>query len=277
MSKVLNVFTPVEATDNYAAASVKKANITVGKGLLLSILAGMLIAFPGAVTNMAGYGLENNSVIRTISGLLFAFGLGMVILSGAELFTGNTLMVIGVLDRRVKMLKVLKSWIIVYVGNFIGSLIVAIICAKFGWVNAGKGALAVFSMKVAAGKMTMPFMNAFFMGVLCNILVTLAVLFSLSAQDVTGRILGAYTPVAFFVICGFNHSIADMFYCTLGLFCKGDFAALAAEAGVAVDSLTWGNYFLGNMLPVTLGNLIGGVAVGVLFWYCNLKGKKKEA
>ena len=276
MSKEMNLFSPAEAAENYANASVKKANLPLAKGLVLSVLAGALIAFPGAVTNMAGYGLTNNSIIRVLSGLLFAFGLGMVILSGAELFTGNTLMTIGVLDKRVKLPKVLRSWLVVYVGNFIGSLLVAVLCAKFGWVGAGKGALAVFSMKVAAGKMTMPFANAFFMGVMCNVLVTLGVLFSLSAQDVTGRILGAYTPVAFFVICGFNHSIADMYYCTVGLFCKGQYAAQAAEAGVNVAGLTWGNYFLGNMLPVTLGNLVGGVAVGLIYWYCYLKGKKSK-
>lgn len=275
MSKELNLFTPAETAENYAAVSVKKASIPPLKALVLSTLAGILIAFPGAVTNMASYSLTNNSVIRVLSGLLFAFGLGMVILSGAELFTGNTLMTIGILDRRVKLLQVLRSWVIVYIGNFLGSLIVAFICAHFGWVGAGNGALAVYSMKCAVGKMTMPFANAFFMGILCNILVTLGVLFSLGSKDTAGRFLGAYAPVAFFVICGFNHSIADMFYCAVGLFSKAQYAAQAASAGVAVDSLTWGNYFLGNMLPVTLGNLVGGVAVGVIFWYCHLKAKKQ--
>lgn len=276
MNKTLNLFVPAEMAENYANLSIKKASTPVGKGLLLSILAGALIAFPGAVTNMASYGFTNNSAIRILSGLLFAFGLGMVILSGAELFTGNTLMTMGVMDKRVKFLNVLRSWIVVYLGNFIGAMLVAIVCAKFGWAGASGGALAVYSMKVAVGKMTMPFVNAFFMGILCNVLVTLAVLFSLSAQDVTGRILGAYTPVAFFVICGFNHSIADMYYCTMGLFCKAQYGAQAAAAGVAVEKLTWGNYFLGNMLPVTLGNLLGGVAVAFIFWYCYLKGKKQE-
>lgn len=272
----MNLFTPAEATNNYANASVGKATMPYGKMLLLSILAGALIAFPGAVTNMATYALDNNSTIRMISGLLFAFGLGMVILSGAELFTGNTLMSIGVLDKRITIAGMLRNWVVVYIGNFIGSLIVAFICAKFGWVGAGNGALAVFSIKVAVGKMTMPFQNAFFMGILCNILVTLGVLFSLSAKDVPGRILAAYTPVAFFVICGFNHSIADMFYCAVGLFSKAQYAAQAAEAGIAVESLTWGNYFLGNMLPVTLGNIVGGVLVGFIFWYCHLRGTKRE-
>lgn len=211
-----------------------------------------------------------------ISGLLFAFGLGMVILSGAELFTGNTLMSIGLLDKRIGLCGMLRNWVVVFLGNFVGSLIVAIITAKFGWVGAGNGALAVFSMKVAIGKMTMPFQNAFFMGVLCNILVTLGVLFSLSSKDVAGRILGAYTPVAFFVICGFNHSIADMYYCTVGLFAKSQYAVAAEAAGLAVENLTWGNYFLGNMLPVTLGNIVGGVLVGVVFWFCYVRMTKHE-
>lgn len=271
----MNLFTPAEAAANYAAGSVKKATLPYGKMIILAILAGMLIAFPGAVTNMTTYALDNNSTIRMISGLLFAFGLGMVILSGAELFTGNTLLVIGVLDRKIQPAGMLRNWVGVYIGNFIGSLLVAFICAKFGWVGAGNGALAVACMKIAVGKMTMPFQNAFFMGVLCNVLVTLGVLFSLSAKDVAGRFLGAYAPVAFFVICGFNHSIADMFYCTVGLLSKGAYAAQAAEAGVAVESLTWGNYFLGNMLPVTLGNIVGGLAVGCVFWYCYLKASDR--
>ena len=272
----MNLFTPAEATRNYANASVSKASMPLTKMFLLSILAGILIAFPGAVTNMASYALDNNSSIRMVSGLLFAFGLGMVILSGAELFTGNTLMSIGVFEKAISVKLLLRNWVPVFVGNFIGSLIVAFICAKFGWVGAGDGALAVFCMKVAAGKVTMPFQNAFFMGILCNILVTLGVMFSLSAKDVPGRIIAAYTPVAFFVICGFNHSIADMFYCTVGLFSKAQYAAQAAASGVAVDSLTWGNYFAGNLLPVTLGNVVGGVLIGFVFWYAHLRGTKSE-
>lgn len=270
----MNMFTPAEAAENYAKASVGKAGLPLVKGLLLSFLAGVLIAFPGAVTNMATYGLENNSIIRMVSGLLFAFGLGMVILSGAELFTGNTLMTMALMDKRIAPLKMLRSWAVVYLGNFLGTLTVALITASFGWLGAGEGALAVFSLKVAVGKVSMPFGNAFFMGVLCNILVTLGVMFSLSAKDVPGRILGAYTPVAFFVICGFNHSIADMFYCALGLFAKARYGELALAAGVAVDQLTWGRYFVGNMLPVTLGNLVGGVFVAFIFWYSYLRGDK---
>ena len=273
----MNLFTAAETTANYASAGAGKAKLPIPKMLLLGVLAGMLIAFPSCVTNMATYGLDNNSVVRAVSGLLFAFGLGMVVIGGAELFTGNTLITISVLDKKATLAGMLRNWLFVYIGNFLGSMIVSFICATFGWLSAGSNALAAYSMKVAVGKMTMPFENAFFMGILCNILVTMGVLLSLSGKDGISRFLGAWAPVMFFVTCGFNHSIADMTYCMLGLFAKNvpAYVEAAQSAGVAVDSLTWGNYFLGNMIPVTLGNIVGGVAVGFTYWFSFLRGTKK--
>ena len=273
----MNLFTPAELAVNYSNAGAAKTKLPISKMLLLGILAGMLIAFPSCVTNMASYALDNNSVIRMISGLLFAFGLGMVVVMGTELFTGNTLISISVMDGTASFGGMLKNWLFVYIGNFLGSMLVAVVCAKFGWLSAGKDALAVFSMKVAQAKMTMPFQNAFFMGFLCNVLVTLGVLMSLAAKDITGRFLGAWGPVMFFVVCGFNHSIADMTYCMLGLFAKSSAAYVqaAADAGLDIAKLTWGNYFTGNMIPVTLGNLLGGVFVGFLVWFCWLRKRQK--
>ncbi len=273
----MNLFTAAETAANYSTAGAAKAKLPIPKMLLLGILAGMMIGFPACVTNMATYGIDNNSLVRMISGLLFAFGLGMVVIGGAELFTGNTLISISVLDKKASLAGMLRNWIFVYVGNFIGSMLVAFICAQFGWLSAGSNALAAASMRVAVGKMTMPFQNAFFMGILCNILVTLGVLLSLSGKDGISRFIGAWAPVMFFVVCGFNHSIADMTYCMLGLFAKGNAAYVEAAqaAGVAVENLTWGNYFLGNMIPVTLGNIVGGVAVGFTYWFAFLRGAKK--
>lgn len=136
-------------------------------------------------------------------------------------------------------------------------MLLAFVCARFGWLNAGQEKLAQYTMQVAQGKMTMPFANALMMGVLCNILVTVGVLLSLAGQDGVSRILGAWGPVMFFVVCGFNHSIADMMYCMLGLFAKPVYADLAVD----FPHLTWGRYLAGNLLPVTLGNLLGGCAV----------------
>lgn len=274
----MNLFTAAETTANYASAGAAKAKLPVSKMLLLGILAGFLIGFPSCVTNMATYALDNNSTIRMVSGLLFAFGLGMVVITGAELFTGNTLITISVLDKKATLAGMLRNWVFVYIGNFVGSLVLSFICAQFGWLSAGSNALAAFSMKLAVGKMTMPFQNAFFMGVLCNILVTIGVLLSLSGKDGVSRFIGAWAPVMFFVTCGFNHSIADMTYCMLGLFAKNipAYVEAAESAGVALESLTWGNYFVGNLIPVTLGNLVGGVCVGALFWFAYLKGAARD-
>ena len=275
----MNLFTAAETTANYSGAGAARTKLPVSKMLLLGILAGFLIGIPACVTNMATYGLDNNSMVRMISGLLFAFGLGTVVLTGAELFTGNTLISISVLDRKASLGGMLRNWVFVYIGNFIGSMLVAVICANFGWLSAGSNALAAASMKIAVGKMTMPFANAFFMGILCNALVTLGVLLSLSGKDGISRFVGAWVPVLFFVVCGFNHSIADMTYCMLGLFGKNipAYAEAAQAAGVALENLTWGNYFVNNMLPVTLGNIVGGVAIGFTMWFSYLRrsGSKK--
>ena len=170
------------------------------------------------------------------------------------------------LDRRTALAAMLRNWGVVYMGNFLGALALSWVCARFGWLNAGDGALAAYTLHLAQSKMSMPLENAFFMGVLCNILVTVAVLVSLSAKDVAGRILGAWVPVMFFVVAGFSHSIADMTYCALALFARDAYAADAS-------ALTWGRYFLGNMLPVTLGNIVGGLLVGGTAWYCYLRKK----
>ena len=274
----MNLFTAAETTANYSNAGAAKTKLSIAKMLLLGILAGFLIGFPSCVTNMATYALDNNSTIRMVSGLLFAFGLDMVVITGAELFTGNTLITISVLDKKATLAGMLRNWVFVYIGNFIGSMALSFICAQFGWLSAGSNALASFSMKLAVGKMTMPFQNAFFMGVLCNILVTIGVLLSLSGKDGISRFIGAWAPVMFFVTCGFNHSIADMTYCMLGLFAKNvpAYVEAAQSAGVALENLTWGNYFVGNLIPVTLGNLVGGVCVGALFWFAYLKGAARD-
>ena len=269
----MNLFTAAETAANYSAAGAGKTKLPISKMLVLGILAGFLIGIPACVTNMATYGVANNSMVRMISGLLFAFGLGTVVLSGAELFTGNTLITISVLDKKATVAGMLKNWLFVYIGNFLGSMLVAVICARFNWLSAGDNALAVASMRVATGKMTMEFQNAFFMGILCNALVTMGVLLSLSGKDGASRILGAWVPVMFFVVCGFNHSIADMTYCMLGLFAKGvpAYTEAASAAGVALESLTWGNYIVGNLIPVTLGNIVGGAAIGFVMWFSYLR------
>lgn len=272
----MNLFTPAECAENYIKAGKSKAEMPLGRMFLLAALAGVYIAMGGVVTNTAVHTLSNVGVVRVVSGLLFPFGLAMVILTGSELFTGNSLMVMSALSRQITAAGLLRNWCVVYLGNAAGAVAVAGACVVSGQLGYSGGGLAVFAMKLAAGKCGLPFGNAVILGILCNVLVTTAVLLSLSAKDVTGRVVGAYLPVAFFVICGFEHCVANLFYIPVGLFAKAvpEYAALAEAAGVDLSALTWGNCLLRNLLPVTVGNVMGGVGLGSVFWWCHgRKGK----
>ncbi len=272
----MNLFTPAETVQNYAAAGAAKTRQPAWRLLLLGILAGFLIAMGAAVANTASHSVTNVGLARVVSGLLFPFGLAMVVLTGGELFTGNTLISISVLDRQATMLGLVRNWLIVYLGNFIGALLTAAGCAFSGQLNYSAGGLAIFAMKLAAGKCATPFGRAVILGIFCNVLVTLGVLLANSAKDLPGRVVGAYLPVSFFVICGFEHSVANMFYIPVGLFAKSIPSYVALAAGVDLTGLTWGNFLLGNLLPVTLGNIIGGLLVGGLFWACWLKKERAQ-
>lgn len=275
----MNLFTAKEVVENYAAGGLKKTEQPIWKLLLLGIMAGSFIAFGCVATNTAVHSLTDVSTIRTVSGVLFCGGISLVILMGAELFTGNCLMPICVLDKKISLAKMLKNWIFVYIGNFIGSVVVAFGCANFGQMNYSGGGLAVYTMKLAIGKATIPFGNALVLAIFCNMLVCLGVLSSLAAKDVTGRIIGTFLPITFFVICGFEHCVANMYYIPAGIFASHipAYAAKAAEAGLDLAALTWGNFFGNNLLPVTIGNIIGGSLVGIILWLCHVYEGKAAA
>lgn len=264
----MNVFTAPEILKNFAAAGEKKTKLSTGRLLALATLAGMFIALGGAVTNTASHSIANVSAARIISGLLFPGGLSLVILMGAELFTGNCLIVISVLEKRATLPGMLRNWALVYLGNFLGALLVSWGCAFFGQLNYSGGELAVFTMRLAASKLEIPVMDGIVRGFFCNVLVCLAVLCSLSSKDTAGRILGTVFPIAFFVICGFEHCIANMYYIPAGLFAAAvpGYASAAAAAGIDIASLSWGGFLAGNLLPVTLGNILGGVFTGLMLW-----------
>ena len=271
----MSISSPAEFTESYAAIGESKTKAPAVRLLLLAILAGVFIGLGGAVTNTATYALHNGSVVRILSGLLFPVGLVMVVLTGAELFTGNCLITISVIQKRASWMGMLRNLLIVYAGNFIGAALLAAALAFFGQLDFSGGGLAVSTIRLAAAKCAMPFSNAFVMGILCNILVCAAVMGALCAKDVAGRAIGAYVPVCVFVLCGFEHSVANMYYIPAGLFALRvpQYAALAAEAGVHVAALTWGGFLLHNLLPVTLGNIVGGVAFAAVIGRCNCAKK----
>ncbi len=270
----IQMYSPQEIMGNYADLGAKKAGKPTDKLLLLSILAGLIIGAGAMSSNTVTHDIANPSVARLISGLIFPFGLGMVMLSGAELFTGNTMIITSVMEGKAKLAGMFRNWVLVYFGNFIGAGLLAAGCAFYGQLNHGSGHLAVYTMKVAATKCSITFGYGIVQGILCNLLVCLAVLISLAGKDAVGRVVGAYIPIVFFVIGGFEHCVANMYYITAGLLAKTvpAYAELALEAGIHTESLTWGNFLLNNMVPVTIGNIIGGLAMGLLMWYCHLKG-----
>ena len=255
---------PAEFIESYSAIGAKKAGMSWKKLLLLSILAGFLIGMGGAVTNTASHMIPNTSAAKLISGMLFPFGLIMVLFIGAELFTGNCLITISVLDGRVSVAGMVRNLVIVYLGNCLGAMTLAWACVYSGQVSLSGGQLAAWTIQVAAAKCALPFGKAVVLGVLCNILVCAGVVCGLTAKSASGRAIGAFVPVAFFVICGFEHCVANMYYIPAGLLACFAYPELAAELSCA--ALTWGNFIWSNLLPVTLGNILGGCGLGALLW-----------
>ncbi len=271
----MNLFSPEETVANYAHTGAVKARMPLGKTLALSILAGLIIAFGGAATSTVSHALANQSLIRLASGLLFPFGLCMVVAVGAELFTGNCLISISVLSGEARVREMARDLGMVYLGNFLGAVLLAAGLSFSGQFDCSSGGLAVYTVKLAAAKCALPFFSALTSGFFCNILVCLGVLMALSAKDTAGRLMGAYIPVAFFVMCGFEHSIANMYYIPAGLFALANpiYAQKALEAGIDVSNLTWPGFALCNLVPVTIGNLIGGMGLGALMYGARLRKK----
>ena len=267
----MNLFTPQEFITNYVCAAVAKAAYPVWKLFLLGLLAGILIALACVVSNTVVHDAVSVGGGRLISGVIFAFGLGMVIMTGAELFTGNCLMVIAVFERQIRLRGMLRNWGFVYVGNFAGALLAAGACAYFGQFNYSANGLAAYTIRVAVAKSSLPLSAAFVLGFFCNLLVCTGVFIALSSHDVTGRLLGAFLPVAYFVCAGFEHCIANMYYMPAAIFALSVpvYAAKAAEFGIDTAALTHIPGMLSKLMAVTLGNIAGGVGFASLMWVCH--------
>ncbi len=263
---------PLEITEGYVDIGRKKANTKPYKIILLGILAGAFIAFAAQGSNVAIHTVESVGLGKALAGALFATGLMMVVLTGAELFTGNTLIVVSVLEKKTPLSKMLKNWSLVYLGNFIGSILIVLMIFYSGQLGFSSGMLGGFTIKTAAYKTGLTFGNAFFMGILCNWLVCLAVWIASAAKDMTGKIFGIFFPIWLFITSGFEHSIANMYYIPAGILAKGNSAwvAQATTLGASADSiahLSWGSFVFNNLVPVTLGNIVGGaIFVGMFYW-----------
>ncbi|WP_432406560.1 formate/nitrite transporter family protein [Wukongibacter sp. M2B1] len=270
-------YQPSEITEIAIQAGVKKVSISSTKLLLLGILAGSFIAFAAEGSNMAAFNLFSNpqtyGLGKAVAGTIFGTGLMLVLIAGAELFTGNTLIFCALLDGKVSIKGMLRNWSLVYIGNFIGSIFVAYMIVNSGQLGSGGNALATTTIKIASYKTGLEFLPAFFLGLMCNWLVCLAVWMSYGAKDITGKIWSVFFPIWLFITSGFEHSIANMYYIPAGILAKGNPIWLnnALESGLTIEKLNhlnWHSFFVNNLIPVTLGNIVGGgLFVGIIYWY----------
>lgn len=275
-------YEPTEIAEKFVETGCKKVNSAAYKLILLGILAGAFIAFAAQGSNAAIHTISSIGVGKALAGALFATGLIMVIITGAELFTGNTLIAVSCLEKKSKWNKMFRNWFYVYLGNFIGSMIIVFLILYSGQYNFSNGLLGGFTIKVAAYKTGLTFTEAFFMGILCNWLVCLAVWMAAAAKEIPGKLLAIFFPIWLFITSGFEHSVANMYYIPAGILAKLNpvWVKEAYAMGVTPEKfshLNWETFLTHNLIPVTLGNIIGGsIFVGMMYW-CSYLYKKNTA
>jgi formate/nitrite transporter len=296
----MNCFAPGEVAGNACNISAAKSKLSFGKLFILGILAGVYIGFGANLATVVGNDIPKflgNGLGQLFFGAVFSTGLMLVVIGGAELFTGNNMfMMIGAMNGSCSWGDLLKNWVVVWIANFVGSLLLVYIVAG-GFYGVGpdgamatglfKGAVGAKALAVAKGKLELTWSAAFFRAILCNWLVCMAVWLALASKDVVGKVFGIFFPIMAFVASGFEHSVANMFFIPMGLVVAQipaivDVAAAAAGAttpeAVAAFKLavtnvfTWKTFIMNNLIPVTLGNIVGGsIMVGSLYWYSYLK------
>jgi len=274
----VNFFPPKDVAAKMCETGVGKCKLPILKMFILAILAGVYIAFGAQLFLLVG----SDSTLgfgftRFLSASVFTVGLMMVVVGGAELFTGNNLVLIAALDKKITWGELLKNWVVVYIGNFVGSIILAALLFWGGTWSLNGNLVGANALKVALSKTSLTFAQAFFRGILCNWLVCMAVWMSMASKDVIGKLFAIYFPIMGFVASGFEHSVANMFFIPYGIFLKGNPKVLEAAGKTLADlaNLNWGTLFTVNLIPVTLGNLVGGaIFVGAVYWYVYLLSKK---
>lgn len=254
------MYSPLEIARNYVDIGEHKTHLSIFKMLLLGFFAGAFIGFAGIASTAASCTIAVPSVAKLVSACVFPAGIAMVIMAGSELFTGNCLIIISVLEKRVSPGKMLKNWLFVYIGNFIGAAFVAAMVVYGHTPDLFQGNLAEAIVNAGKARTDLMVMDSFIRGLLCNVLVCIAIWMSFAAVRISGKLMVSFWPVMLFVLCGFEHCVADMYF--------GVAALLASvEYGIAAEGLTWANFLIKSLLPVTLGNIVGGAGiVGVGYW-----------
>lgn len=286
----VDALVPQAMAEKMENVGLAKVNMGPLRMLALAVLAGAFISMGAifATTVTTGSGELPFGVGKLLGGLVFCLGLILVIGAGAELFTGNNLIIMAWAHRRVSTSKLLRNWVIVYLGNFIGSLFTVFLVFFSKQYTFGGGTIGLNALNIANNKVGLEFFQAIMLGILCNALVCLAVWLCIGARSATDKILAIIFPITAFVAAGFEHSVANMYFIPMGLLIKSgagaEFWSQIGKNAADYTDLTWGNFLLANLLPVTIGNIIGGaVLVGLVYWFIYLRpnwfggGKSTEA
>jgi len=274
----IDAYVPAQMAARVEEAGIVKSNRDFFSTLTLAMMAGLFIAL-GAVffTFVIHDSGLSVGLTKLIGGFVFSLGLILVIITGAELFTGNNLIVMAFVSRKITLGQLLNNWSIVFIGNFVGSLIVVFLIFLTGMWTAGNASVGVTALTIANAKVNLTFWQALSKGILCNILVCLAVYLCFSGRSVTDKILAILFPITAFVALGFEHSIANMYFIPAGLLLKNSPEVLAAAQDMLgqvpdLSNLTMYGFLVDNLLPVTIGNIIGGtIFVGLAHWFLFLR------
>ena len=270
--------TPEEIAKQTAQSGARKARLEAAATMMLAAMAGAFIALGAVFASSIGAATELGAgPTRLLMGLGFSVGLFFVVVTGAELFTGNSLMITSLLTRQVRLVEVARNWTLVYLGNLFGALMIVLMVFYSRWWEQADLSFAALSVSVADGKVDLDFVTAFLRGVLANILVCLAVWMAAAGRTTTDKLLGVMLPIAAFVAAGFEHSIANMYFTPFGLLVSAEPGTVEA-AGLTtadVDGLT-ASGVVGNLVSVTLGNIVGGVLVGLSNWVVHLRRRLSD-
>ena len=267
MNQPTNILTPQQIVTANIRAAAGKTQLPLLRMVLLGIFAGIFIACGASASSVAMHAVPNVGLARLVAGCIFPVGLMMIVFVGGELFTGDCLMIMGCLHGSYSLWSMLQVLTVVFFSNFLGAALLAALVSSSSQFGFSGGLLGAFTIKVALGKVTMSFGSAFVSGILCNLFVCIAVLMAAAAKDIAGKVWAIFFPIMAFVVSGYEHCVANMYYIPAGIFAAANDTYVQAAmyqygySEAQLESLNWMNFLVKNLIPVTLGNIVGGMVL----------------
>ena len=267
MNQPTNILTPQQIVSANIRASAGKTQLPLLRMVLLGIFAGIFIACGASASSVAMHAVPNVGLARLVAGCIFPVGLMMIVFVGGELFTGDCLMIMGCLHGSYSLWSMLQVLTVVFFSNFLGAALLAALVSSSSQFGFSGGLLGAFTIKVALGKVTMSFSSAFVSGILCNLFVCIAVLMAAAAKDIAGKVWAIFFPIMAFVVSGYERCVANMYYIPAGIFAAANDTYVQAAmyqygySEAQLESLNWMNFLVKNLIPVTLGNIVGGMVL----------------